>query len=262
MLARAVKWCKAHAIGAFRVLSGFLPIFTHPEVGWTMDDDAWRGVRSALRAIREHARVADIRLSFHPDQFVVLGSATPSVVTSSLRELEYLAEVAELIGAEQMTIHGGGAQGGKLASLERLVEGIACLSPRARSRIALENDDRVYTVEDLLPVCHALGVPLIYDVHHHRCLPDALSVERATELAAETWHGREPWTHVSSPARGWGSSDARSHADFVKPADLPREWLSRTMTVDVEAKAKEVAVLRLRKWLDLLSTAPRSTAKQ
>ncbi|HSK01784.1 MAG TPA: hypothetical protein VK932_11110, partial [Kofleriaceae bacterium] len=153
-------------------------------------------------------------------------------------------------GAEQLTIHGGGAAGGKGASLERLATALAELSPRARRRVVLENDDRVYTVEDLLPICERLGLPLVYDVHHHRCNPDRLSVERATELAAATWRGREPWVHLSSPAAGWSGGDPRPHADYIRAADVPAYWLGRSLTIDVEAKAKERAVLRLRRWLD------------
>jgi UV DNA damage endonuclease len=70
--------------------------------------------------------------------------------------------------------------------LDRLWRGIERLSPRARARLALENDDRVFSVADLAPVCGATGVPLVYDVHHHRCHPDGLTVEQATELAVDT----------------------------------------------------------------------------
>jgi UV DNA damage endonuclease len=245
----AIAYCAEHGIGAFRINSQFLPMFTHPVVGWSLDGPAGDGVAAALRKINVKRRKADVRLSFHPDQFVVPGSIRSSVVDASLAELEYMAEVAELVGADQLTIHGGGAQGGKQDSLQRLASGIARLSARARSRIVLENDDRVYTVEDLLPICENLSVPLVYDVHHHRCNPDRLSVERATELAAATWGAREPWAHLSSPIAGWRGSDPRPHADYIQPRDFPPFWLGRSLTIDVEAKAKERAVLRLLRWL-------------
>lgn len=250
-LGDAITWCAARGIGAFRVSSGILPMYTHPVVGWRLDDEggAGAGVTAALRDVGRSRQRAGVRLSFHPDQFVVPGSANPTVVEASLRELEYQAHVAELIGAEQLTIHGGGAQGGKLASLDRLARNVRRLSPRARRRIVLENDDRVYTVEDLLPICERLDVPLVYDVHHHRCNPDRLDVERATELAAVTWNGREPWAHLSSPARGWKNKDPRPHADYINVSDVPACWLGRSMTIDVEAKAKELAVMRLSRWL-------------
>lgn len=243
-LKRAIAWCAEHGIGAYRIGSQLLPLYTHPDHTWSLADHA--DLRTALRAAGAVARRAQVRLSFHPDQFVVPGSANASTVAASLHELEYQGEVAELLGAEQLTLHGGGAQGGKPAALARLATNLPHLSPRARRLVVLENDDRVYTVEDLLPVCEQLNAALVYDVHHHRCNPDRLAVERATELAAATWRDREPWTHLSSPAGGWKTRDPRPHADFIALSDLPACWRDRTLTIDIEAKAKEVAVLRLR----------------
>ena len=72
-----------------------------------------------------------------------------------------------------------------------------------------------------------------------------MSVEVATEQAAATWRSREPWAHISSPRDGWRSGNPRPHADYVDPRDFPESWRGRRMTVDVEAKAKERAVVAL-----------------
>lgn len=249
-LARAVGWCAARGVGAFRVTSELLPLYTHPRFGYDLEAlDPTGALGAALAAVAAQARRGEVRLSFHPDQFVVLGSARPDVVDGSIAELEYQATVAALIGAEQLTIHGGGAVGGKPAALDRLARGLDRLSDRARARIALENDDRVYTVEDLLPLCRAARVPLVYDLHHHRCNPDALDAEEALAAAAATWGRREPWAHLSSPLGGWRAPNPRLHADFIAPRDLPPSWLARRLTVDIEAKAKERAVLRLKRWI-------------
>jgi UV DNA damage endonuclease len=249
-LARAIDWCAQHRVGAFRITSELLPLYTHPRLGYELaqlDDEG--AIAERLRLAGERARHQGIRLSFHPDQFVVPGSHRPEVVRQSLRELEYHAMLAALIGAEQLTIHGGGAYGGKEAALDRLARGLDRLSHDARSLIALENDDRVYTVEDLLPLCRSAELPLVYDVHHHRCNPDRLTIDEATDAAAATWRGREPWAHISSPLGGWRAPNPRSHADFIQPPDVPQAWFRRRVTVDVEAKAKERAVLRLERWL-------------
>ena len=111
-------------------------------------------------------------------------------------------------------------------------------------RLTLENDDKVYTPADLLPVCAATSVPLVYDVHHHRCLPDGLSVAEITERARKTWRA-EPLFHVSSPLEGWNGPKPARHHDYVDAGDFPVEWLGWPLTVDVEAKAKELAVIRL-----------------
>lgn len=91
-------------------------------------------------------------------------------------------------------------------------------------------------------------MPLTYDVHHHRCLPDGLDVAEATELALSTWR-REPLFHISSPRDGWTSKQPSRHADYVCREDFPDEWRHRRLTVDVEAKAKERAVLQLQEAL-------------
>ncbi|HLL23771.1 MAG TPA: hypothetical protein VK427_16645, partial [Kofleriaceae bacterium] len=76
----AVAWCVANGVGAFRINSGLLPLATHCELGYTLDDACARGVRELLVAAGARARAGDVRLSFHPDQFVVPGSDNPAVV--------------------------------------------------------------------------------------------------------------------------------------------------------------------------------------
>lgn len=245
-LAHAIERCHELGIGAFRINSQVLPLATHPVSGYTLPSLP-RGERivGAYRAAGALAAAYDIRLSFHPDQFVVLNSARGDVADGSIRELEHQAAVAELVGADVVTLHGGGAGGGKEAALERLARTVDRLSMRARSRLALENDDRTYTPSDLLPLCRATGIPLVYDAHHHRCNPDGLDVDEASELAMLTWGEREPYFHLSSPRAGWGGGDPRPHADFIDAADVPHSWHRTDVTVDVEAKAKEQAVLAI-----------------
>lgn len=121
--------------------------------------------------------------------------------------------------------------------------------PPVRSRLTLENDDKVYTPADLLPVCADTGVPLVYDVHHHRCLPDGLTVAEATKRARATWK-TEPLFHLSSPLEGWNGPKPERHHDYISAGDFPKEWLGWPLTVEVEAKAKELAVMRLLAWLE------------
>jgi UV DNA damage endonuclease len=85
-------------------------------------------------------------------------------------------------------------------------------------------------------------------VHHHRCLKDGLSVEHVTEAALKTWN-REPLFHVSSPKFGWESARPNLHHDFINIQDFPECWRGLPITVEVEAKAKELAVKKLRSQL-------------
>lgn len=243
-----LEYCARLDIRAFRIVSQLFPLATHPASGYVIDDllDATEVRESLLRA-KAIARAHGIRLSLHPDQFVVLNSVHPHVVQSALGELEWQAIIAELVGADVICLHGGSATGGWDAALQRLIEGVGRLSERARSRLALENDDRSFPLVELLPASLATGVPLVLDAHHHRVLPGGLSLEEATDWALATWGEREPHFHLSSPKAGWGAGDPRPHADYIDPGDIPNYWLAlgRPLTVDVEAKAKERAVLEL-----------------
>ena len=250
----ALHFLVGNNICAYRLPSPLFPRCTHPEVGYQLDElPNGEQARARLATVRAFALEHDIRLSLHPDQFNVLSSPREEVVGNTLRELEYQGELAELVGAEIITLHGGGRYDGKEEALTRLAMNFNRLSPRVRSRLALENDDVSFTPADLLPLCQRLAIPFIYDVHHHRCLPDSLSEEEVTTQCVALWRhlGREPYFHLSSPKNGWGSGSPKPHAEYIAPADFPRCWLGIEATIDIEAKAKELAVLRLRRELTL-----------
>jgi UV DNA damage endonuclease len=248
-LMEALQFCSANGIGCFRVNSQILPLKTHPDVGYELKGlPGGRQIVSQFRQCGAFAKVAGLRITLHPDQFVVLNSTRPDVVQQSIAELEYQAEVAGWIGADVVNIHGGGAYGDKQAALRRFAKNLACLSKRIRKLLTLENDDRVYTPADLLSFCREQGIPFVYDVHHHRCNPDGMSEEEATRQALTTWD-REPLFHISSPLEGWNGPKPHRHHDYINIRDFPVLWLGLDVTVEVEAKDKELALKKLAKAL-------------
>lgn len=227
-----------------------MPLRTHPKHGYQISElPDVSEILSVLEKCRLLASRKNIRTTFHPDQFVVLNSPRPEVVASSIGELEHHGEMAELVGADVINVHAGGVYGDKETALERLASGINRLSARVRNRLTLENDDKCYTPLDLLPLCWREQTPLVYDVHHHRCFPDGFTIREATEMAITTWN-REPLFHISSPIFGWKGQTPERHHDFVDAGDFPAEWQGLQITVEIEAKAKELAVMRLIDELD------------
>ena len=210
-LLAALRFLQAKGIGAFRILSPFFPRFTHPDVGYSLEElpDA-EAILHNLKQAKNFRGQHDIRLSFHPDQFIVLSSERKAVVESARKELEYQAMLAEHVGADVINIHGGGAYNDKRSALQRFKMNFRLLSSAVQHRLSLENDDRTYTVADLAPICEELHIPLVYDVHHHRCKPDGLTVAEATALSRRSWEkvGRETYFHVSSPLNGWQGKPA------------------------------------------------------
>lgn len=245
-LQQALTYCQQNGIGDFRINSQFWPLKTHPKVGYKLQDlPSYKRILAELKFCRNYKKKHNIRLTFHPDQFVVLSSPRADVVKNSISELEYQAELADLVDADVINVHGGGAYGNKKQALKRLSRVILQLPVNIKNKLTLENDDKTYTPSELLPVCFKTQVPLVYDVHHHRCLPDDLDEKKATDLAIETWQ-REPCFHISSPKFGWNSTNPKLHHDYIDSQDFPKYWLEKNLTVEVEAKAKELAVQKLK----------------
>ena len=251
-LIEAVQACHRDNVGCFRVNSRFFPLKTHPEIRYELDTlPDHHAIMERLAQVRSFCRQYDIRLTFHPDQFILLTSPKETVRENSIADLMYHDELAEIIGADVITIHAGGAYGDKEGTLSQFQQAVSALPESLRGRLAIENDDRTFSPQDLIPLCIDVGIPFVYDVHHHRCLPDDMTEKEATEGAIRSWN-REPLFHLSSPKGGWQASNPRAHDDMINPDDFPRFWLDLPVTVEIEAKAKEVAIKQLQRDLKTL----------
>ena len=250
-LKAALEYCVSAGIGCFRLSSQFFPLCSHPDWKYQLSYlPLHNELMEKVELCRLYKEAKGLRLTLHPDQFVVLNSPRPEVVQSAIQELEYHAQLADLLGIDVINIHGGGVYGNKKEALKRFQEHYNALPPQIQSRLTLENDDKCYTPQDLLPLCEKNQIAFVYDVHHHRCLKDGLTIEQATRRALATWD-REPLFHISSPLEGWSGPKPHRHHDYIAVEDFPVEWKSlKDVTVEVEAKAKELAVKKLKKDLN------------
>src|SRR5919107_5381989 len=155
----------------------------------------------------------------HPGQYINPGSPKPEVVERSLTELRYVARVFDLLGGPDgvAVLHLGGAYADKQSSAARFIE---VLRPEARvlRYLALENDERVWTVAEVTRTADALGIPAITDALHHDLNPGGLRLKEALDLSFPTWaaRGLRPKLHLSSqdPAK-----QAGAHAYSVESRD-------------------------------------------
>jgi UV DNA damage endonuclease len=181
----------------------------------------------------------------HPDQFVVLSSDSSDVVANSIKILELHARILDLLEQPRspwalIEIHGG-----KAGRAGRLVEVIANLPDGIRQRLALENDEYAYSAAEILEVCLASHIPMVFDAHHHVCYEhltsyDHPSVAQFVEAARETWPKPE-WqvVHISN---GRTAFTDRQHSDFI--TEMPASYRG-VPWVEVEAKSKELAIEKL-----------------
>jgi UV DNA damage endonuclease len=245
MLIKALDYCKNNNIGSFRINSSMLPVKTHEKAGYKIEDlpDHKEIVSTFLKA-GSFASQNEIRTTFHPDQFVVLNSKSDKTIENSIKDIECHNEIADWVNADVINIHAGGRFDSKESSLKVFSDNFKRLSESAKKKLTLENDDVSYTPQDLIPVCKSLQIPLVYDIHHHKCNPDSFEPEIMTQMAIETWD-REPLFHISSPIESYDLPSRRSHHDYIDVNDFPSYWKNLKATVEVEAKAKESAVHKL-----------------
>ncbi len=261
-------------IRMYRLSSDLAPYLTHPDLPQfhhQIDECA-----AELALVGQMAREAGLRLSLHPSQYVVLNALDEAIAAKSAAEITAQARILEAmeLGAEAVVvIHLGGVYGDKESAMERFVIRYQELPAVARQRLVLENDDASYSVGDIHHIHQQTGLRLVFDyLHFLNHNPEGLSLTEALALTLDTWPADvTPKVHFSSPStamRTLEHKDSRTggkrlvlrpprptqHADFIDPfafiAFLRQVQGLRDFDVMLEAKAKDVALLRLRDDLD------------
>ncbi|RYG36705.1 UV DNA damage repair endonuclease UvsE [bacterium] len=225
----------------FRLGGSTIPFASHGK----MDFD-WQGIFAGrLAELGSIYQPLGFRFSMHPGQYCVLNSLNPDTIKAAIREIDYAVTTLDLMGLDKehkVIVHGGAVAGDREASTARLIENVGRLSQRLKDRLVLENDERLFSVEQIAPVGEATGVPIVFDIHHHRLNPGSLSAEDAIARVCATWGDVRPKFHISSqkPEARFGA-----HDDMVFPEDV--DILANAIQCDidlmVEAKAKEVAAM-------------------
>ncbi len=226
----------------FRLGSNFIPFASHElfNKGWLSE------IKSLLKDYLEEIKAFNIRLTMHPGQFVVLSSENQEVTKRSLAELAYHFWLLEELQTDEnsvVVIHGGGTYGDKKSSTRRLKNTIK-RNPWLKRRIALENDEKNYNIQDILEICKEVEIPAVFDYFHHTINPADFDIENLFE----TWGSRIPEFHISSKSK---SSNPYTHGDFVEIEDFLNfcnliSGFSRAKSIKIdlifEAKRKEQAI--------------------
>ena len=236
-----LKWNVENGIYFYRASSSIIPLSTHPINDWTWWED--QDFLEIAAQIRELVEKYKMRISMHPGQYTVLNSPKESVVVKSVQDLEYHDRLIQLLGGNDLILHTGGAYGDKEQAKQRFAENYALLlSPSIKQRLRLENDDKTFTIRDVLDVSKIAGVPVCFDIHHHNCNNDGQPVDFSEILA--TWKGfGTPKIHISTGKEGF--TDLRHH-DLIAEEDFNELLLLLGGTdadIMFEAKLKEQSVL-------------------
>ena len=274
-------YLRKHGIHMYRMSSDVAPYATHPDM--PQFHSMVRESAADLARVGRLAREADIRLSFHPSQFIVLNSESEELTKKSMWDLDSQAEMLDRMecGPEAiLVIHMGGAYGDREAGCRRWMKTWKRLGEPVRRRLVLENDDLRFSAADVLKVHEATGVKCVWDYQHHWCFnPEGLQPVETLRRFCATWPASgpqkaRPKMHFSCARTEMRELERRNrktgkretvlqppvwtgHADYCNPFETIT-FLRTIKDIDVdvmlESKAKDLALIRLRH--DLARYAP------
>ena len=247
-----LEWNETNGIRVFRLSSELFQHKTNPKV----PDYTYDFALDHLKKIGDYALEKGHRLTFHPGQYNVLASISEKAYLQTLKDLEYHADVLDLMGLSKdsvMVIHGGGVYGEKEKTMNRWIENYHKLPDKIKNRLVLENCEKSYSIEDCLKIHDATGIPVVFDTHHFDCYillhPDE-EFSPASEYIPQildTWKEKDikPKFHVSEQ----GSGKIGHHSDYIDILpqyllDIPERY-GIEIDIMIEAKMKELSIQKL-----------------
>ena len=247
-LGRILRWNVENGIKVFRLSSEFFPWASEYKFE---DLPQYLRIKTLLAGAGHYAKSNGMRLTCHPGPFNVLVSPHKHVVDNTITDLRIHGEIFDMLGLERspynkINIHCNGVYGDKQSAMDRFCKNFELLPESVQTRLTVENDDKasMYSVKDLMYIHERIGIPIVFDYHHHKFCTGDLSEQEALELAISTWpDGIKPIVHYSESKalhEGDESLKPQAHSDYIN--DLP-DLYGNDVDVMVEAKAKELSIL-------------------
>lgn len=251
-LLKVLKKIHSEGFRSMRISSNLLPLFDECEDKLKSDTE----VISLLKDIGDFVKVNQMRLTSHPDNFLILSSNTQQVIDNSIKIFEHHSWIFDQMGLDASTFYAINIHGGTKGNSLILIDSINKLSTNAKSRLTLENDESSYSVKDLYSVFEQTGVPIVFDSHHHTFNDVGLTIEEGLKLAALTWGKVKQLTHLSNttPGQEQGNfKDRRKHSDYVHYIPECQRLANNQdlIDIDIEFKMKNLAILKAVKDFDI-----------
>ena len=251
-LIEIIKWNHKNGINFFRTTSNLFPWASEYKLS---DMPHYHRIKNLLNGAGHLAKKYNQRITAHPGPFNVLVSPNENVVKNTITDLSIHGEVFDMMGLShtpynKLNIHCNGVYGDKQSAMDRFCKNFERLPYSVQSRLTVENDDKasMYSVKDLLYIHQRIGIPIVFDYHHHKFNTGGLSEREALELAMTTWpEGITPVVHYSeSKALHENNSKIKpqAHSDFI--SDTIKTYGNK-VDVMVESKMKELTIMEYRK---------------
>jgi UV DNA damage endonuclease len=241
---KTIQFCAENNY-VYRVSSDIFPLITYDEANVKLEDlpncDA---INNEFDNISSSIKNTNVRVTCHPSEFNVLASMNDKAVNKTIIELNFYSWFFDRIGLPAnydapMNLHVHNKNGTHSEIIDRFIQNFNRLDPNCRSRLVIENDDKVncWSVRELIEhFSPATNIPITFDYLHHKCNPNNMEEQEALESCYLTWQGYRPLFHYSESRPG---NNPRAHADYAENAF---NTYGLEFDVDMELKSKDYAI--------------------
>jgi len=244
-LIEIIKWNHKNGFNLFRMSSNLIPWASEFKL---TDMPEYRRFAILLNGAGTLAEKYGQRVTSHPGPFNVLVSPTDRVVDNTIKDLTIHGETFDLMGLSRtpynkINIHCNGVYGDKISAMDRFCKNFERLPESVQTRLTVENDDKgsMYSVKDLMYIHERIGIPIVFDYHHHTFNTGGMSEQEALELAMSTWGDIKPVVHYSeSRTLEDETAKPQAHSDYIY-SEI--NTYGHDIDIVVEAKEKELTVL-------------------
>jgi UV DNA damage endonuclease len=209
-LENTINYNIENKIYLFRIGSDLIPFGSSPvnNLSW------WEIFKDKFESIGKKIITNKIRVSMHPGQYTVLNSPNPEIVERAIADLEYHNRILDALGVDsksKMVIHIGGIYNDKSKAIEVFIKNYQKLTESIKRRLIIENDDKLYTITDVLEISRKTKIPVVYDNLHNSINPSDAGKSDSfwIELCSKTWDKKDgvPKVHYSQqdPSKRNGS---------------------------------------------------------
>lgn len=242
-LEEILKYNIKNNIHFYRMSSKIIPLVTHPNIKLNLLNIFKEKLEYIGNIIKEN----NLRVDIHLDEYCVLNSTNPNIVSSTINIIKFYKNMLKTMNIETyMILHIGSSAFGIEKSITRFINNFKKLDEESKKMIILENDDKVFKIEDVLKICKILNIPMVLDYHHYKC-NKVEPLEQHIKEIIKTWKGKTPKMHISSKKN---NKEFRSHHDYIDINDfieLINILKTQTKNIDImiEAKQKDMALFKL-----------------
>ena len=246
-LRRILQFNLENRLCFFRISSDLVPFASHP-----VNRFSWqKHFQIEFEEIGEFIVKNKMRISMHPDQFTLINSTKDGIFERSKKELVYHAEILDLMKLDtsaKIQIHVGGAYGDKEASMKRFVARFNRLPDSVIRRLVIENDDKLYDVNDCLEISEEIQIPVLFDVFHHKLNNSAMqTLKESFSYIAKSWNEKRDGIPMVDYSSQEPNGLPQQHSETINLEDFGL-FLKQTEPFDfdvmLEIKDKEKSAIK------------------